>query len=186
MTQSFEPNPQPSPALATDGSVPINREAAIAEFTRRMKSGANNFYWIAALSVINSIISMTGSSTYFVIGLAVTLIVDGITISISQSLPDASITIIVKIIGLMLSIMIAGLFALFGYFASQGKRWAFLAGMVLYAVDGLIMLYFADWIGVLFHGFFLWGLFGGLRALGQLQELSSQKQTGFPQNIGVQ
>jgi predicted MFS family arabinose efflux permease len=86
----------------------------------------------------------------------------------------------------MLSIMIAGLFALFGYFASQGKRWAFHAGMVLYAVDGLIMLYFADWIGVLFHGFFLWGLFGGLRALGQLQELSSQKQTGFPQNIGVQ
>lgn len=184
MTQSFEPNPQPAPALATDSSVPINQEAAVAEITRRMKSGANNFYWIAALSVINSIISMTGSSTYFVIGLAVTLIVDGITIGISQSLPDASI--IVKLIGLMLSIMIAGLFALFGYFASQGKRWAFLAGMVLYAVDGLIMLYFADWIGVLFHGFFLWGLFGGWRALGQLQELSSQKQTGFPQNIGVQ
>src|SRR5687767_7141864 len=99
MTQSFEPNPQPAQVLATDGSVPINQEAAVAEITRRMKSGANNFYWIAALSVINSIISMTGSSTYFVIGLAVTLIVDGITIGISQSLPEASI--IVKIIGLM-------------------------------------------------------------------------------------
>jgi len=184
MTQSFEPNPQPSPALATDGSMPINRESAIAELTRRMKSGANNYYWIAALSVINSILSLTGSSTYFVIGLAATLIVDGLTVGVSQSLPDASV--IVKIIGLLLSILIAGVFALFGYFASQGKRWAFLVGMVLYGLDGLIMLAFADWIGVLFHAFFLWGLFGGFRALNELQKILSQKQMGFPQNIGVQ
>lgn len=165
--------------------MPINQEAAIAELTRRMKSGANNFYWIMALSVINSILSLTGSSTYFVIGLAVTLIVDGMTIGLSQSLPDASI--IVKIIGLVLSILVAGIFALFGYFASQGKRWAFFVGMVLYGLDGLIMLAFADWIGVLFHAFFLWGLFNGLKALGQLQQMTSQKQTqtGFPQNIGV-
>ena len=184
MTQSFEPNPQPAPALATDGSVPINREAAIAEFTRRMKSGANNFYWIAALSVINSILSMTGSSTYFVIGLAVTLIVDGMTIGLSQSLPEASV--IVKIVGLIVSILIAAVFALFGYFAAQGKRWAFIVGIVLYGLDGLIMLAFADWIGVLFHAFFLWGLFGGWRALGELQKMSPQRQMDFPQNIGVQ
>jgi hypothetical protein len=183
MTQSFEPNPQPSQALATDGSLAINREAAIAEITRRMKRGANNFYWIAALSVINSILSMTGSGTYFVIGLAVTLIADGMTVGLSQSMPDASM--IIKIIGLLLSILIAGIFALFGFFAGQGKRWAFLVGMVLYGLDGLIMLAFADWIGVLFHGFFLWGLFGGWRALGELQKMSPQKQTDFPQNIGV-
>ncbi|HZM20906.1 MAG TPA: hypothetical protein VFC02_04130 [Anaerolineales bacterium] len=184
MTQSFEPTPQPSPTLATDRSAPINQEATVAEFTQRMKRGANNFYWIAALSVINSILSMTGSSTYFVIGLAVTLIVDGVTAGLSQSFADASV--IVKIIGLVLSILIAGIFALFGFFAGKGKRWAFLVGMVLYALDGLIMLAFADWIGVLFHGFFLWGLFGGWRALGELQKISPQKQMDFPQNIGVQ
>lgn len=184
MTQSFDPTPQPSQAIAVESPVPINKEAVVAEITQRIKRGASNFYWIAALSVINSILSMTGSGTYFVIGLAVTLIVDGVTVGISQSLPDASV--IVKIIGLVLSILIAGVFALFGFFASQGKRWAFIAGMVLYAVDGLIMLAFADWIGVLFHGFFLWGLFGGWRALGELQKMSTQKQTDFPQNIGVQ
>ena len=184
MTQSLDPNPQPSQVIATNTSLPINREAAVAEITQRMKRGANNFYWIAALSVINSILSMTGSGTYFVIGLAVTLMVDGMTIGLSESLPDVSA--IVKIIGLVLSILIAGVFALFGFFASQGKRWAFLVGMVLYGLDGLIMLAFADWIGVLFHGFFLWGLFGGWRALGELQKMSSQKQTDFPQNIGVQ
>ena len=184
MTQSLDPNPQPSHAIATNTSLPINREAAVAEITQRMKRGANNFYWIAALSVINSILPMTGSGTYFVIGLAVTLMVDGMTIGLSESLPDVSV--IVKIIGLVLSILIAGVFALFGFFASQGRRWAFLVGMVLYGLDGLIMLAFADWIGVLFHGFFLWGLFGGWRALGELQKMSSQKQTDFPQNIGVQ
>ncbi|HXQ32558.1 MAG TPA: hypothetical protein VN843_00915 [Anaerolineales bacterium] len=184
MTQSLDPNPQPPQALATDGSLPINKEAAVAEITQRMKRGANNFYWVAALSVINSILSMTGSSTYFVIGLAVTLIVDGMTMGLSQSFPDASV--IVKILGLVLSVLIAGVFALFGFFASQGKRWAFLVGMVLYGLDGLIMLAFADWIGVLFHGFFLWGLFGGWRALGELQKISPQKQMDFPQNIGVQ
>ena len=184
MTQSFNPNPQPSQALATDGSLPFNREAEIAEITQRMKRGANNFYWIAALSVINSVLSMTGSGTYFVIGLAVTLIADGITVGLSQSLPEAAL--IVKIIGLVASVLIAGVIALFGFFAGQGKRWAFLIGMILYGLDGLIMLAFADWIGVLFHAYFLWGLFGGFRALGELQQKSSQKQMAFPQDIGVQ
>lgn len=184
MTQSFDSNPQPSQAVPADSSVPINREAVVAELTQRMRRGAGNFYWIAALSVINSVLSMTGSGTYFVIGLAVTLMVDGMTIGLSESLPEGAL--IVKIIGLVLSILIAGVFALFGFFASQGKRWAFLVGIVLYSLDGLIMLAFADWIGVLFHGFFLWGLFGGWRALGELQKMSTQKQTEFPQNIGVQ
>ena len=184
MTQSFDPNPQPSPALPTDGSLPFNREAEVAEITQRIKRGANNFYWIAALSVINSILAMTGSGTYFVIGLALTLIADGITINLSQSLPDAAL--IVKIVGLVVSVLIAGVFALFGYFAAQGKRWAFLVGMVLYGLDGLIMLAFADWIGVLFHAYFLWGLFGGWRALGELEKKSSQRQMAFPQDIGVQ
>src|SRR5687767_4243843 len=114
MTQSFDPNPQPLQPLSTDGSLPFNREAEVAEITQRMKRGANNFYWIAALSVINSILSMTGSGTYFVIGLAVTLIADGITMGLSQSLPEAAL--IVKIVGLVASILIAGVFALFGFF----------------------------------------------------------------------
>jgi len=184
MTQSFDPNPQPAQPPAPGGSLPINNEATIvAELTRRMKSGANNFYWIAALSVVNSALSITGSGTYFVIGLAATLIVDSITISVSESFPDA--VLIVKIVGFVLSVMISGVFAFFGFFASRGKRWAFLVGMVLYSLDGLIMLAFADWIGVLFHGFFLWGLFGGWRALSQLGQLSPQKQSDFPQNIGT-
>jgi len=185
MTQSFDPNPQPAQAPAAEGALEMQRAmAAVAELTRRMKSGASNFYWIAALSVVNSILSIAGTGTYFVIGLAVTLLVDGMAIGVAEMAPEAAL--IVKIIGLVVSIMVSAVVALFGFFAIKGNRWAFITGMVLYGLDGLLMLVFQDWIGILFHAFFLWGLFGGLRALGQLQHLMPQKrQSDFPQNIGM-
>jgi hypothetical protein len=42
-------------------------------------------------------------------------------------------------------------------------------------------------MGLLFHLFFLWGMFSGFRALNQLQKYAVQQtQTSdFPQNIGV-
>jgi hypothetical protein len=39
--------------------------------------------------------------------------------------------------------------------------------MVLYALDGLIFLAVKDWIGVGFHVFFLFGLWGGYRFMRQ-------------------
>jgi hypothetical protein len=186
MTQSFDPSPQPAQTPAAEGALDMQRAmAAVAELTRRMKSGASNFYWIAALSVVNSILSIAGTGTYFVIGLAVTLLVDSFTLVVGEQAPEAAL--VVKTIGLVVSIIISAVIALFGFFAIKGKRWAFITGMVLYGLDGLLMLVFQDWIGVLFHAFFLWGLFGGLRALGQLQQLTPhmQKQSDFPQNIGM-
>ena len=156
---------------------------AVAELIRRMKNGANNFYWVAALSVINSLVLQFGGDTYFVVGLASTLIVDSIVVELAK-MADGSI--VFKIVGLLISIFIAAVFALFGFLAGKGKRWAFILGMVLYGLDALLMLAFRDWIGVLFHGFFLWGLFGGLRALGELNKLAPPKPADdFPQGIGV-
>jgi hypothetical protein len=160
-------------------------QAAIAELTRRMKSGANNFYWIAALSVINSFVLEFGGNSYFVVGLASSLFVDGFFVGFANEFPDAAI--FAKLIGLAISLFIAGIFALFGFFANKGKRWAFIVGMVFYAIDTLIMLAFQEWMGLIFHGLFLFGLFGGIRALDQLQKLMAPqpRQTEFPQNIGV-
>ncbi len=187
MTQSFDPTPQPqSSPMPDDRAVAMQRvQAAIVELTRRMKSGANNFYWIAALSVINSLVLEFGGNSYFAVGLASTLIVDSIFVGIASEMPDAGI--IVKLIGLAISIFIAAIFVLFGFFANKGKRWAFIVGMVLYGLDSLLMLAFQEWLGLLFHAFFLFGLFGGIRALGELQKLmpQQQRQTDFPQNIGV-
>lgn len=188
MTQSFEPpsqNPQsaiPDPALKQ-----LQTQTVLYEVKRRMQRGANNFYWIAALSAINSVILEFGGSAYFVVGLASTLFVDSFAVAVAKDVPEAAI--IVKIVGLVISFIFAGIFALFGLFANRGKRWAFVVGMVLYSIDALLMLAFQEWMGLIFHGLFLFGLFGGLQALNQIQKAlpaqPPQPRDSFPQNIGT-
>lgn len=167
----------------SDRALELQRvQAAVAELTRRMKNGANNFYWIAALSVINSLVLEFGGNSYFVVGLASTLIVDTIFVDIANS---AGGSLVVKLIGLAISIFIAGIFALFGLFANRGKNWAFIVGMALYVLDTLLMLAFQEWMGLIFHGLFLFGLFGGWRALSELHKLAKPDVPDFPQNIGA-
>ena len=158
---------------------------AVAQLTRRVSSGASNFYWVAALSVINTLMSVFSAGRYFVIGLAISLFVDGIFMGVAEALPEAQL--FAKILDVVISIVIAGVFALFGYLASKGKRWAFIVGMAFYALDTLLMLVFQEWMGLIFHLFFLWGMFGGLQALNKLQKFLPQKEkvSDFPQNVGV-
>src|SRR5512141_2538098 len=131
MTQ-FTPSPQPAqPPVPDERMLAMQKaQAALAELARRMKSGASNFYWIAALSVINSLILEFGGNSYFVVGLATTLLVDGFFVEMARQLPDAGI--FVKLIGIAISVFISLIFVFFGFFANKGKRWAFIVGMVLY------------------------------------------------------
>src|ERR1051325_7645339 len=175
MTQSFEPPQQTAqPAVPDQALKQIQIQNALTELKRRMRRGANNFYWIAALSAINSLILEFGGSAYFVVGLASTLYVDSFAIAAAKDVPDAAV--IIKIVGLVISFIFAGIFALFGLFANRGKRWAFIVGMVLYSIDALLMLAFQEWMGLIFHGLFLFGLFGGLRALNQIQKALPARQ----------
>jgi len=155
----------------------------MAGLVRRAKAGANNFYWIGGLSVVNSLITAFGGGVTFVIGLAITQIVDGIAIGAGKALPDAAL--IVKIIGLAISVGISGVIALFGYFAGNGKRWAFITGMILYGFDALVMLLVQDWIAFAFHLYFLYGLYNGLQALNQLQKSLPSTQPDFPKSMGI-
>lgn len=154
--------------------------------TRRIKSGANNFYWIAALSVINSLVLQFGGNSFFVVGMAATLFVDFITLGMAEEFPDMGL--ILKVVGIAISLVASGIVAMFGLFANRGKRWAFLVGMLLYAIDALIMLALREWMGLLFHGLFLYGLYTGLRALNELEKTVRavpQKNTDFPTDIGT-
>ena len=186
MTQPFDSSSQPIQLPAQDPTGEMYRaQAALADLVRRIKGGANNFYWIAALSVINSAMLQFGGGMYFVVGLAGTLFVDSIFVGLAEVMQESAL--VVKIIGLVVSAIVAGIFALFGVFANRGMKWAFIVGMIFYAIDTLLMLVFQEWMGLLFHIFFLFGLFGGLSALNKLQQLAPKKPsrpTDFPQNIG--
>ncbi|HTC93295.1 MAG TPA: hypothetical protein VK699_07580 [Terriglobales bacterium] len=118
--------------------------------------GASWFFWIAALSIVNSIISMSGGGWHFIVGMGITQVVDGI-----GSLTGSSGTAIAFVINLF----IAGIVALFGVFARKGQKWAFLVGMILYALDGVLLLVASDFLSVAFHAYALFSIFRGFKSL---------------------
>ena len=60
--------------------------------------------------------------------------------------------------------VIAGVFVMFGRFANRGHQWAFIVGMIAYALDGLLLVPFQDWMGVGFHALVLYWIWNGLQA----------------------
>ena len=99
---------------------------AKAILIRRTQAGANWFFYIAGLSVVNSIIFLLHQNIQFVVGLGTTQVINALS---KGSVP-----------GIVLGVIVAGIFALFGVFARKGQIWAFWVGMVLYLLDGLLIL----------------------------------------------
>jgi hypothetical protein len=128
--------------------------------------------WIAGLSIINSIIILVGGNINFLVGLGITQLIDGISIGIVREIaPDAEL--VIRGVAFILDLLIAGIFVIFGILAKKHK-WAFIVGMIVYALDGLVFLLAPDFLSIGFHLFALYGLYSGLRAFGKLkqQELS--------------
>jgi len=151
--------PPDAPDTPTSVSAPAVT-AADPGTAARMKSGASWFYWIAALSLINTVAASAGSNWRFIVGMGITQIFDEIGHGSSGS---------GKVVALALNLVVTGVCALFGVFANKGHLWAFIVGMVLFALDGAIFLLVQDWIGVAFHIFVLYCFFRGLQACRQLR-----------------
>ena len=114
----------------------------------RFKSGAGWFFWIAGLSLINSIIALAGKQWGFVIGLGITQLIDAVAMQVSD-------TIAAKIIALIFDLIAAGIFMFFGIFARKKHQWSFIVGMVFYGLDSILMLIVQDWLSFGFHIFAL-------------------------------
>ena len=145
-----------APAYRSTANATARDPAAAA----RLKSGASWFYWIAGLSLINSIAALAGQGWRFFFGLGITQLFDVIANEFGSS---------GKMIALLLELAVAGTFVLFGVFANQRHLWAFIVGMVLFALDGVLFVIARDWVGVGFHAFALYCLFRGVQACRQLR-----------------
>ncbi|HKW94927.1 MAG TPA: hypothetical protein VJX92_23785, partial [Methylomirabilota bacterium] len=110
---------------------------------RRRKSGALWFYWVAGLSLVNSLAVLTGQHWRFIVGLGITQVADELTMRSGHG---------TAVVALVDAALIGG-FVLLGRFALQGRPWAFAGGAAFYALDGLIFLVVRDWVGVAFHAF---------------------------------
>ena len=137
---------------------------------KRFKSGANWFFWVAGLSIINSIIMHSGGQWGFIIGLGLTQFIDGIGLELAREAGNLGI-----VITLILDGLAAGIFIAFGAFARKGYNWAFIIGMILYALDGMIFLLAKDYIGAGFHLFALFFMYGGFKANKSLKTAESNK-----------
>ncbi len=131
---------------------------------RVVKAGASWFIAVGVLSIINSVLSMSGARFHFIFGLGVTELVDVLAHQAGQS-------------GFALDLIINGfvgaVFVLFWHFARKGQQWAFLVGMGLYALDALLMVYFKDILAVAFHAYALYRMYMGMSGISALQRYES-------------
>lgn len=133
------------------------------------RSGANWFYWIAGLTLITSIITVGGGDWRFLISLGTTQVIDAIAIALSEQLGGAT-----QVIGLVLDIVIIALFVFFGVMAGKKNLWAYLIGMIVFGLDGLVSLMIGDLIGVLAHGVVLFFTIRGYLAGRELVTLERE------------
>jgi len=149
--------------LASTGTSPARisdqTQAPIAvdrpSFLMRISTGPACFYWISALTVLNSIIVISGKSLRFAIGTRINAEID---VKAKQlGTPGA-------VLDLLISVTVAGIFAVLGNLAGKRIRWAILGGIALYGVDGLVCLVAGDIIGAALHAYTLFAISRGMTA----------------------
>jgi hypothetical protein len=135
------------------------------------RNGANWFYWVAGLSLVNSLASVAGINWRFLLGLGVTQVVDAVVANLSG--PG-------RIAGFVVNAFVAGFFFLMGSMATKLKKWAFVVGMVLFFLDGGVELLIQDWLGLAFHAYVLYRLFEGYRRLGEMEAMNQPNPFSAP------
>ncbi|WP_077034270.1 hypothetical protein [Pelomonas sp. KK5] len=112
-------------------------------------SAARWFWWIAGLSLVNTVLFFSGSDTSFVVGLGLTTLTN---VMLAQNLGAAIAAAAVTI----------GFYLVMGWMAQKERLWAFYAGLVVYALDALIFVKFEDWMPVAFHAFAIYCIAKGV------------------------
>ena len=133
--------PQFTPASAND-----------PELDARIRSGASWFYWVAALSFINTILLFAKANFGgFAVGLGFTSITDRMLYSM-------------PVMALAVSAVCSGAIALFGWFAIKRHAWAFIVGLLVLVLDTVICVLDESWISVAFHAWAVVSIFLAFRA----------------------
>ena len=155
----------PAPAVSNPSNV-LEQKLRVEH---ALKSSASWFITIAVLSVVNSVLAMSGAGIHFIFGLGFTQIVD----ALAHQVGGAGV-----VLDLVINGIIAGVFALFWNFARKGQKWAWYAGMGLYAVDALLLLPAKDLLSIAFHAYALYRMSMGLKLLPIMDRLNRSQATG--------
>ena len=163
-----------APATGSRSNAPytVQTSGEEVDLEERRNKGASWFYWIVGLTLINSIISLTGTDWSFSLGATITVVADYFARESGSSSA--------RIIALLFDVIVIAFYAACGVFSHRGASWAFILGLVFFALDSILMLITLQPIGILIHGWALFSIFSGLLANNNLRRLQREKAvTGF-------
>ena len=123
--------------------------------------GANWFFWLAILSVINTLLVFQYRLPNTPVALAITQWLDGTAGGFNPTMSTQS---------LIINLLIAAALAGFGYLARRGSDLAFVVGIFLYVVDSILMIGLRDLFGFSVHLIGLFFLVKGLLASRHIRE----------------
>jgi hypothetical protein len=149
------------------------------ELAVRIKRGANWFYAIAGFSLVNSLFFVFGANVAFLAGLGLTQLMDGVA---SVSMQGIGVSII-KVVAIVFGLALVAVFALIGYYSAKRFSGAFIIGIVIYILDGLLLLLLGAYLTAGFHAFALIFIIRGFlacRELNAYQALQSIRSPASP------
>jgi hypothetical protein len=136
---------------------------------RTARIGSRWFYWIAGLSLVNTFLYYGGAPIRIALGLGFTQLVDVIVGSILPQLYYLSLAI---------DVVIAAAFVGFGYLSGRADISAFLVGLVVYVIDGLLYLGLmilgrtpTGIVAIIWHGVAIYFIWKGLQTARELKNL---------------
>ena len=168
------PPPDTGPDTQTAEQQEVRRRMLLL---RRAKGGINWFYWVAGLTIINTIIFVTGRIPNYFLGLGVAQLVDGYTVAIANG---TEIAPLMHWVAAAMDLLLSSIFLLFGYRGQRSYRSWIVAGIVLYTLDGMVFLLLGVWLGVAFHAFVIYSLVRGLRAMDELNRIGPPRPPREP------
>ena len=131
----------------------------------RVRRGAGWFLTIGLLSGVNSLLQIFDAKIRFIFGLGIT-----------QVMGQGGTTVILVVDGLFIVLLI-----LCSRWAKTGSQGAFLGGMIAYALDGVLLLYFSMWLDAAVHAYALWMIWQGYSASRELAQMRQAAQPGLSQ-----
>jgi len=195
LTTSIAENPyaasaavaQPVPTAPVVPVVPVvpavsalPHDAAVRELFARGKNGAAWFYWIAGLSVVNTVMVLAEGGRRFALGLVVTMVSDAMAAKALK--PGGEISLLWIALGF--NAFVLGLFIVCGRLSQRRMLSIYALGMALYLVDCIFSLMLSGFmrtgggfIGIAIHGYALWSMWSGFVAYRQLNVLERQMMT---------
>jgi hypothetical protein len=168
--QTPSPFPQSQPINQPPKSKPLSMD------------GPKVFYYIAAISLINSILFIFNFGFYGSLG--ITTIVTSIALAIANEAGGGTgMNLLINGIAFAINAVFAGIFAGLGFLSGKRHAWAYVLGMIAYTLDTLLMIWIGDWIEVLIHLYALFLLWRGWSVLRKINAELSRQEISSPSVI---